>query len=204
VAHQDVEGEAEAALPAQRELEATLEQPPGAGVEGGPGCRRPLLQRDVVPELCAGTGPGLSARGWGRPGDAGGPSAGAPGPPRDTSVLLPGCSRDAPGMADGRSRGTRGCRCPQHSPISRSRWPWARVPARKQSLARRQTAPEPPRWQFFWMTLMAGGSTVSDALTWTMWRELVARGRRQRDARGDGDLHPGTVPRLSPLLARGN
>ena len=106
---------------------------------------------------------------------------------------------------------------PQHSPISLSRRPRARVPARKQTLARRQTAPVPLRWQFFWMTLMAGGSTVSDVLTWTIWRELAARG--QCHIPGGGQLCPlnpirmlmGTVtsipapsPGSPPLIARGN
>lgn len=81
---------------------------------------------------------------------------------------------------------------PQNSPISLSCWPWARVPARKQTLARRQTALVPPRWQFFWMTLMAGGSTVSDVLIWTIWRELAARGQCHTPGRDS------TVPQIPP------
>lgn len=92
---------------------------------------------------------------------------------------------------------------PRHSPISLSRWPRARVPARKQTLARRQTAPVPLRRQFFWMTLMAGGSTVSDVLTCTIWRELAARGQCHRDAHGDGDGHPCALPGLSSSHRKG-
>lgn len=106
-------------------------------------------------------------RGWEHPGDALGTLQGCSWKSLgDTLGMLQGCSRvgtwHIPPSA-------------QHSPISLSCWPRARVPARKQTLARRQTAPVPLRWQFFWMTLMAGGSTVSDVLIWTIWRELAAR-----------------------------
>ncbi|XP_029813853.1 LIX1-like protein [Manacus vitellinus] len=46
-ADQDVEGDADAALPSRRELDPALEQPTGARVEGGAGSRDPLLQGHV-------------------------------------------------------------------------------------------------------------------------------------------------------------
>lgn len=85
MAHQDVEGEAEAALPPQGELKAALQQPPGTGVEGSPGSWCPLLQGHVVSELCVVIRMGFSA--WDTQGAG------------NTLGMLWGHSRDAPGKA---------------------------------------------------------------------------------------------------------
>lgn len=62
---------------------------------------------------------------------------------------------------------------PRLSPMSLSRCPGARLLARKQTLALRQTAPPPPRRQFLRVTLMAGGSTDTVVATPTICRELA-------------------------------
>lgn len=91
---------------------------------------------------------------------------------------------------------------PRLSPMSRSRCPGARLLARKQTLALRQTAPPPPRRQFLRVTLMAGGSTDTVVATPTICRELAKpRGGGTHRTSVSPPFHPTEVlPGPSPCL----
>lgn len=89
-ADQDVEGDADAALPSQRELNSALEQPAGTRVKGSTGSWDPLLQGYIVPEIWGmGSGSGTKTL----------VGVGAPHPRMlqwDSREVL-GCSRDTLG-----------------------------------------------------------------------------------------------------------
>lgn len=91
---------------------------------------------------------------------------------------------------------------PRLSPMSLSRCPGARLLARKQTLALRQTAPPPPRRQFLRVTLMAGGSTDTVVATPTICRELAKpQGGGTHRTSVSPPLHPTEVlPGPSPCL----